>query len=346
LRYLTILAATLAAASPAAGHHSDAGLDMNSLTTIEGVVTEFGWRNPHIYITLDVAAESGQTVEWNIQSGSTITVGRMGWDRNSLAPGDRVTIQTNAATNGRPYGLLKTIVKGDGTRLPTAFDRGSDEPLITVPEPETGATSLAGRWMADPAKLVSYPGGIDGLFRAHLELTDAGLAAQAALDELTNENPEATCIGRPTPGMIVSTNLFPIEIEFFGDTIVKLRSEYFDDERTVYMDGRGHPRDDQRTIAGHSIGYWDGDVLVVETTNFSDHRSPYQMGVPSGAQKRVVERYRLLEGGKRMIVEFTLEDPDYIVGSMVHSRELVYVPHMPMTSFNCDPDVTRRFVPE
>jgi hypothetical protein len=113
LRYLTILAATLAAASPAAGHHSDAGLDMNSLTTIEGVVTEFGWRNPHIYITLDVAAESGQTVEWNIQSGSTITVGRMGWDRNSLAPGDRVTIQTNAATNGRPYGLLKTIVKGD-----------------------------------------------------------------------------------------------------------------------------------------------------------------------------------------------------------------------------------------
>lgn len=345
MRYLTIIAVALAAASPAAGHHSDAGLDMTSLTTIEGVVTEFGWRNPHIYITLDVVDENGETVGWNIQTGSTITVGRMGWDRDSLATGDRVTIQTNAARDGRPYGLLKAIV-AEGVRLPTAFDRGSDEPLITVQEPETGASSLEGRWMADPAKLVSYPGGLDGLFRAHLTLTDAGLAAQAALDELTDENPEATCIGRPTPGMIVATNLYPLEIEFFGDDIAVIRSEYFDDERTVYMDGRGHPRADQRTIAGHSIGYWDGDVLVVDTENFSDHRSPYQMGVPSGAQKHVVERYRLLEGGKRIIVEFTLEDPEYIVDSMVHSRELVYSPQLSMTRFDCNPEVTRRFVPE
>ena len=105
MRYLTIMAAALATASPAAGHHSDAGLDMDSLTTIEGVVSEFGWRNPHIYITLDVVDESGETVEWNIQTGSTITVGRMGWDRDSLAAGDRVTIQTNAARDGRPSPL-------------------------------------------------------------------------------------------------------------------------------------------------------------------------------------------------------------------------------------------------
>ncbi|NIW25058.1 MAG: hypothetical protein GWN29_11100, partial [Gammaproteobacteria bacterium] len=152
MRHLTTIAAALAAASPAIGHHSDAGLDMDALTTIEGVVTEFGWRNPHIYITLDVADANGETVEWNIQTGSTITVGRMGWDRNSLAAGDRVTIQTNAARDGRPYGLLKTIVKDNGVRLPTAFDRGSDEPLIVVPEPEFGSSSLAGRWIADPAK--------------------------------------------------------------------------------------------------------------------------------------------------------------------------------------------------
>ena len=124
------------------------------------------------------------------------------------------------------------------------------------------------------------------------------------------------------------------------------RAEGNDPFRAAMRVARGHPRADQRTIDGHSVGYWDGDVLIVETTNFADHRSPYQMGVPSGAQKRVVERYRLLEGGKRMIVEFTLEDPEYIVGSMVHSRELVYSPQMSMTRFDCNPDVTRRFVPE
>ncbi len=70
------------------------------------------------------------------------------------------------------------------------------------------------------------------------------------------------------------------------------------------------------------------------------------MGVPSGAQKHVIERYRLLEGGKRMTVQLELEDPEFIVGSMVHERELVYAPQMQMSRFDCDPSVTRRFVPE
>ena len=42
---------------------------------------------------------------------------------------------------------------------------------------------------------------------------------------------------------------------------------------------------------GHSIGTLEGNVLIVDTRNFEDHRSPYQTGVPSGAQKHVVERY-------------------------------------------------------
>ena len=41
-----------------------------------------------------------------------------------------------------------------------------------------------------------------------------------------------------------------------------------------------------------------------------DHRSLYQTGVPSGGQKRVVERYRLAEDGKTIELEFTLEDPE------------------------------------
>ena len=75
------------------------------------------------------------------------------------------------------------------------------------------------------------------------------------------------------------------------DDIIYIRSEYFDEERTVYMDGRSHPDSSQRFDRGHSIGRWEGDTLVVDTANFADHRSPYQIGVPSGAQKHVVERY-------------------------------------------------------
>ena len=60
---------------------------------------------------------------------------------------------------------------------------------------------------------------------------------------------------------------------------------------------------------------------MVDTRNFSDHRSAYQTGVPSGAQKHVVERFRLIENGTRMLLEFMLEDPEYLVGSMTHTRK-------------------------
>ncbi len=129
--------------------------------------------------------------------------------------------------------------------------------------------------MADASKLVSYPGGFDGFFRAQLGFTEKGQSAQATYDELSYENPESTCVGRPTPGMIVSTTLYPLEIQIDEEqqTIV-IRTEYFDEERTVYMDGRGHSEGSERIVTGHSIGRWDGDVLVVDTRNFADHRSP------------------------------------------------------------------------
>ena len=78
MRYTTTVAAALVLAAPASGHHSDAGLDMNSVVTIEGTVTEFGWRNPHVYINVETAAERGETTEWTLQLGSTITIMRMG----------------------------------------------------------------------------------------------------------------------------------------------------------------------------------------------------------------------------------------------------------------------------
>jgi hypothetical protein len=152
---------------------------------------------------------------------------------------------------------------------------------------------------------------------------------------------------KPTPGGIIYTDLYPMEIEFIEDEeIVMIRSQYFDQERTVYMNGRENASANQRTHEGHSIGWWEEDVLVVDTANFADNRSPYQNGVPSGAQKHVVERYRLREDGTRMTVEFMLEDPEYISGSMTHSRDLIYSPQMEMTPFNCDPRATRRYLPQ
>ncbi len=345
LRNVALVALLLA--SPGFGHHSDAGLDMDSTVVLEGTVLEYNFRNPHVYIIVAVADDTGDTVEWELQTSSTITVMRMGWTRDSLAAGDDVTFSVHAAFDGRPYGLLNTIQKADGEILATSFYDTSGEPRIESPVALQSASSLEGKWIADGDKLVDYPGGFDGFFRAQLTLNDKALAAQAAYNELSSENPNATCVGRPTPALIVNTLLYPLEIEYLDDgDIVAIRSEFFDEERFVYMDGRDHPSGSDRFDLGHSIGRWEGDVLVVDTRNFADHRSPYQTGVPSGGEKHVVERFELSDDGTRIFVEFMLEDPEYLVGSMTHRRELIYVPDHEMVEFDCDIEATSRFVTE
>ena len=337
MRDATTLAIAFLLVASASGHHSDAGLDMESVVTFEGTISEFFWRNPHVYFTVETTDENGERVEWALQMGSTITVSRMGWNRDTLSPGDHVVVQAHPATDGRPYGYLDSVEKAGG------LDAGA---VFREPEVTASTRSLEGRWMAKLSEVPRYPGGIDGFFVANLVLTEKGREARAAYDPFSAENPEARCIGRPTPGMIVSSTRYPIEIQFNEDEkVVVIRGQYWDEVRTVYMDGRDHPDPGQRFPSGHSIGDWEGDTLVVDTRNFSDHRSPYQIGVPSGGRKHVAERYRLIEGGTRIAVEFVLEDPEHLSEPMTHARELIYVPQIEMTPFDCDAEATRMFMP-
>lgn len=346
MKYRIIWCALLIPVSTALGHHSDAGVDMESVVQFEATVTDYQWRNPHVYFNVLRTDENGEQVEWELQMPSTMTMTRMGWNRDTLSPGEQLTVFTHVAIDGRPYGILEYATRADGTVLATSFDYGSGtiDPVFDIGE-NPSTDSIEGVWIADRSKLTLYPGGFDGFFRAQLVLTESGAAAQEAYDELSAENPESTCIGRPTPAMLVSTTIFPIQIELDEDEeTIMIRTELYDEERTVYMDGRSHPEASERFVTGHSIGHWEGDVLVVDTRNFIDHRSPYQIGVPSGGQKHVVERYRLSEDGTRIIVEFTLEDPEYLAEPLSHTRELLYSPDLTISEFGCDPETTRRFV--
>lgn len=346
LRVLAAFAGAGLLAPAVSAHHSDAGLDLSRLVTIEGEVTEFTWRNPHVYFTVAAQGAGGEPVAWTVQMASVATVSRMGWRHDSLSAGDRVSVGAYPARDGRPYAKFLSIDRADGVVMPTAFDAETGEVRLASPAVIAAAASIEGKWMADPAT-DTYPGRLDGLTRALLRLNGRARAARDAYDENSDENPELRCIGRPTPALIVYTDLYPLQIEFDRDDgTAIIRSQFFDEERTVYMDGRGHPGDDQLFHEGHSIGWWEDDTLIVDTTNFQSHRSPYQNGIPSGVRKHVVERYRLLEGGTRMEVEFTLEDPEYLLAPMTHGRTLIHSPHADMSAFDCDPESTRRFVPQ
>lgn len=333
-----VLLGMLAFGLAAHAHHSDAGMDESSVVIVEGKVVEFSWRQPHVYVLVE-AIEDDKPVVWTLQlAGINNLSRRLGWQSDSLVPGDEVFVRVNPATDGRPYGKAASIQRADGS------------PIATPPEdktpPKAFATSLDGKWIADRTRSgPSYPGGFDGFFHAHLVLTDAAIAAQESYDPLSAENPESTCVGRPTPSAFISTSSYLMQIDLAdaGEEII-IHSEWFNEERTVYMDGRDHPDASTTYVTGHSIGRWEGDTLIVDTRNFDDHRSPYQIGVPSGAQKHVVEKYRLIEDGAAMEAEFMLEDPEYLAEPMSHERVLLFSPHLKMLTSQCDLESTSRFL--
>jgi len=338
MKRLSMAALSAIFATSVFGHHSDAALDMRSVRRIEGTVIEYTLRNPHSYFVVEAVEADGSRVGWEVQMGSALSMARRGWGPQTLALGDEVVVELHAALDGRPYGLLTTLEK-DG--LPIAYDR------LPPPRNAARAETIEGVWMVDRERLdPDYPGGLAELMERDMTPTEKGRAAAEAFSQDSLENPELSCITKPTPGGLLYTDIYPLQIEILDDReIIMIRMQYFDQERTVYMDGRGHPPADQRTHEGHSIGRWDGDILVVDTTNFADDRSPYQNGVPSGAQKHVVERYRLQENGTHMTMQFTVEDPEYFVGTVTHTRDLLYSPHIEMAPFNCDLESTRRYLP-
>jgi hypothetical protein len=324
--------------SPVSGHHSDAGLERDSVLALEGTVVEYSWRNPHVYITINTTDESGSEVEWNLEAGAIAVLSRQGWTRDSIAVGEKINVEVNPARDGRPYGGIASITREDGTAI-------VGEPDRAIPEPNRVAKSLEGVWGVDRTNLVRYPDGSFGYFMANLQLTEKARAAHSVYDSESDQNPVYRCIGHPEPFITVLATVFPLEIRFNEEeSTVSIRSSAIGFHQTVYLDGRDHPENGERTNIGHAIGWWEDDTLVVDTRLFADHRDAYHIGVPSGAQKHVVQRYRLIKGGTRLEVAFTLEDPEFIAEPLSDTREMIYVSGAEIVEWDCDLESAQRFL--
>lgn len=93
-------------------HHSfPAQYDENKPVTLTGTVTEVQWTNPHIFIYIDVADEdSGEVVNWTLEMGGPNALLRLGWKRDSLKPGDVITVDGSLARDGSNLANAGTIV--------------------------------------------------------------------------------------------------------------------------------------------------------------------------------------------------------------------------------------------
>jgi hypothetical protein len=94
-------------------HHSFAMFDYQKEVTVDGIVREFQWTNPHCWIRLIVADSSGKDVEWNIEGQSPNGLVRNGWTRDSIKTGDKAIVVVHPLKDGSPGGsVVRVSVNG------------------------------------------------------------------------------------------------------------------------------------------------------------------------------------------------------------------------------------------
>ena len=107
----------LTAAGPAFAHHSWSGYDSSNLTTVKGIVTQFEWGNPHIWINFEVHNDNGAIENWTAGGPSPNRLSNTGWDKSTLKPGDQITFVGYRIKDGTYSMKLQKIVLPDGREL-------------------------------------------------------------------------------------------------------------------------------------------------------------------------------------------------------------------------------------
>jgi len=113
-----VLVGVLTVGSPLFAHHGSAAYKPDKVIVLkQATVTRFLWANPHAMVLFDVKDDKGNVSHWAGEAGSPSAVRLLGWTKNSLQPGDVITVHLNPSKFESTVGRLDKIVLANGTTL-------------------------------------------------------------------------------------------------------------------------------------------------------------------------------------------------------------------------------------
>ena len=115
LAVLAVAVGLFMASGPLFAHHSTSIYDRQHTTTVQGTVTALEFINPHVQVRFDVKDGQGNIEKWVGVGDPPNAMRRAGMDRNTVKPGDRITVSGGRAKDGRPIIEIEKIVLSDGT---------------------------------------------------------------------------------------------------------------------------------------------------------------------------------------------------------------------------------------
>ena len=165
---------------------------------------------------------------------------------------------------------------------------------------------------------------------------DAYKKAQAAGKSYKDDIGHCWPAGLP----IIMTRVWPIAM-VQKPTEILMVSGFMNSTRIIYIDGRKHTDPDTviSSFNGESVGHWDGDSLVVDTTGFVKDHHWIDNGIPASDALHVIERMRLIDNGKTLQIDYTISDPKVFEGEWKWSKKWRRVDDQEITEAECLPDL-------
>jgi len=338
------LFACLLGLSAANAHHSFAATFKDGeKIAVEGVVTKFSFKNPHILIYLDVTSADGSVTNWMSEGGSATGKRNDGWDRDTFKVGDRVRIHGDPTHDGSPMVSIDSvdILDAASSEIIKTMGRNRDRDnspgeIVQIPLTlDDGRPNLTGAWVQiprnrgdRPPRDAGRPGGQQeggppeggrrqGGGTPVNELggmppyNEVGAAVEAAYDRAND--PQIFC---EPPGVVRQAGFTPHPVKITqNDDHILFEWEEFGGSRVVPL-GDELPAPGPNSHMGDSVAHYEGDALIVTTVNLLANPSG-PLGRPSSDHATTVETYNRVddaEWGPVLSIGMVVSDPLYYDG--------------------------------
>jgi len=334
-----LLLSAIASSWPATGHHSFSAEFTEDRGEIHGVVTSASYRNPHPRYQVEVTNEDGSQQTWELQASAVTGLRNAGWDRDFVQVGDEVTVQGALGRDGAKKMFIRGLTKANGDSYPrrTVQARDRNEVHATYGKNYGYAKlnpdapfDISGPWRNSYRFRVT----VDDLEPKPTPFTEE--AREIYANTVHYDDYSLRCVAPALPRIFGAP--YDMDIVDAGSHYQFVYIEH-NTPRRIYMDGREVPENYPDRPMGYSVGRWDGNELVIETTKLAQGFWLDGSGLPmsGGDGTRIVERYTFAEDLLSMEREMTIYD-DFYSEPLVRRRWSARDDYIMITEHDsCDP---------
>ena len=357
-------------ATPALAHHSFGEFEMNKPLSLSGTLKEMHLINPHSYMEIEVTDANGRKSIRRCEMRAATLIKRSGWSADMFKVGARVEIDGHPHRTDPNACYIENFKIGDAPKM-NRNDQIETRAVDTSKRAlklADGQPNISGDWAVEQLVLTVPPSGGNGSMipkslskdfaagritlqqvqatqppRPKVVYTPEGEAASRSFNRLSpQDNPWFNC--KPTSIIRDWTADWPInrfeqKTLANGEKVIDITYGLYNFDRRIHVGMTRHPDGIKPSPAGHSIGRWEGNTLVVDTVGFA--AGVLSPPTRSSEQMHVVERFTFDPQKFSLRRDYSVTDPVYLAAPY-ESHDIMYLSEVPFQKQPCK-DMTPEF---